>query len=486
MSLRSRGGEGRILGRYALHDEIASGGMASVYFGRMTGAVGFARVVAIKRLHPHLAKDPDFVSMIIDEARLAARIVHPNVVPTLDVVAEGDEVFIVMEYVQGESLARLQYAQAQLGERAPIRTAITLITGVLHGLHAAHEAKSELGEPLGIVHRDVSPQNVLVGADGTVRVIDFGVAKAAGKLHSTREGSVKGKVAYMAPEQIRGEQVTRRSDVYAAGVLLWELLAGQRLFSAENDVVLVHRITSPSFTPEPPSAYNPDVPPELDALVLTALAADPAARFATAREMAQHLEQAGAIASASSIGDWVERLAASTLQARAAIVANVEKMPSPSGSISALTGPISVPGLPAPVTSSSETPSAHLITAQHDVPARKKPPVAQIVGAVLLVAVAAGALVLLRGTNATVAAPSATFGKSPGQEGRVAPFDTSHADPVAAHDDAPLPKDDPPPPRASHPSSKHHAPPPAEKPDCDPPYDIDAQGHKIYKRRCLK
>ena len=464
----------------ALYDEIASGGMASVYFGRLSGAVGFARTVAIKRLHPHLAQEPDFVTMIIDEARLAARIVHPNVVPTLDVVADGDEVFIVMEYVAGESLARLQFAQSQRGERAPLATAITLITGVLHGLHAAHEAKSETGEHLGIVHRDVSPQNVLVGSDGTVRVLDFGVAKAAGKLHSTREGSVKGKVAYMAPEQIRGEQVTRRSDIYAAGVLLWELLAGQRLFSAENDVVLVHRITSPDFAPEPPSTHNPDVSPELDALVVRALAADPAARFATAREMAQSLERAGAIASASSIGDWVEHLAEAALAKRAAVVAGMEALPNQSGQLPSITGPISSAALPP----SSYTPSAHSLTADHAFPA---PPARSRVG--LVAAVVVGLLgivgVCAAIVHARVAAPtaiSADYTKHAAVAAAEPPLTGDHADPPAAHDDAPLP-----PPSAAPAPDKHHGSRPKRPAaDCDPPFTIDAQGHKIWKRQCLK
>src|SRR5262249_30807867 len=162
--------------------------MATVHFGRLLGPVGFSRTVAIKRLHAHFAADPEFVSMFLDEARLAARIRHPNVVPTLDVVATAGELFLVMDYVPGETLSRLIAASNAQRRWIPLPIAAAMACGVLHGLHAAHEAKSERGAPLGIVHRDVSPQNLLVGTDGVPRVLDFGVAKAAGRLQTTRDG----------------------------------------------------------------------------------------------------------------------------------------------------------------------------------------------------------------------------------------------------------------------------------------------------------
>src|SRR6516225_8996456 len=177
----------RVVGRYALYVAIAAGGMATVHLGRLIGEVGFSRTVAIKRLHPQYAADPEFVSMFLDEARLAARIRHPNVVPTLDVVATKGELFLVMDYVPGESLARLSRVCREQRRPIPHRITSAVMAGALHGLHAAHEAKSERGAPLGIVHRDVSPQNVLVGADGVPRVLDFGVAKAAGRMQETRE-----------------------------------------------------------------------------------------------------------------------------------------------------------------------------------------------------------------------------------------------------------------------------------------------------------
>src|SRR5262245_16586952 len=176
-----------------MYDEIAAGGMATVHLGRVLGDAGFARTVAIKRLHPHYAKDPEFVSMFVDEARLAARITHPNVVSTVDAVTMGSELFLVMEYVHGESLAGLFYAAQHAGIRIPPAVAVAVVADVLYGLHAAHEARGEDGQPLGIVHRDISPPNILVGVDGVARVLDFGIAKAIVRVQTTREGQLKGK-----------------------------------------------------------------------------------------------------------------------------------------------------------------------------------------------------------------------------------------------------------------------------------------------------
>jgi serine/threonine-protein kinase len=303
------------VGRYTLHGEIASGGMAVVYFGKLLGPVGFSRPVAIKRLHPQLAREPALRDMFIDEARLASRIRHPNVVPTLDVVDERSELLLVMEYVHGESLQLLLRAMRQRGERVPVRIALAIMTGVLHGLHAAHEAASEAGEPLHIVHRDVSPQNILCGVDGVPRVLDFGVARAAVRLENTREGIVKGKLAYMAPEQLGGVEVDRRADVYAASVVLWEMLAGRRLFVREDGAsVMVDKLLRGTI--EPPSAHASSVPKLLDAITLHGLTRNPEQRFATAREMALAIERFGDLARPSEIGEWVEALAAESLATR--------------------------------------------------------------------------------------------------------------------------------------------------------------------------
>jgi serine/threonine-protein kinase len=321
-----------VIGRYAIFDIIAAGGMATVHYGRLLGAVGFSRTVAIKRLHPQYARDPDFVAMFVDEARLAARIHHPNIVPILDVVTEASEVFLVMEYVKGESISRLLRASTQKGLSVAPEIAGTVMAAALRGLHAAHEARGEHGEPLAIVHRDVTPQNILVGLDGVTRVLDFGVAKASNRLQATtRDGAVKGKIAYMPPEQMRG-QTDRRTDVYAASVVLWEMLTARRLFQADNELELLTKVSKAEV--QPPSAFA-KVPGAVDAIVLKGLARDPDERWQTAQAMAEALEDALPTVATAKIGAWVDSLVSDTLTARSKRIEEIESE-SPA---SALTSP---------------------------------------------------------------------------------------------------------------------------------------------------
>ena len=321
----------RRIGRYVLHGEIAAGGMATVHFGRLVGPAGFSRAVAIKRLHPQLARDPEFVAMFIDEARLAARIFHPNVVPTLDVVAIDAELFLVMEYVRGAPLSQLIRAARAHGTRIPPRVVAGIVCGMLQGLHAAHEARDELGERLDIVHRDVSPQNVLVDVDGVARVLDFGVAKAAGRAQTTRSGQLKGKLGYMAPEQLRGAGATRQSDVYGAAVVLWEALTGARLFRSDSDAAVYAKVLEGKIPP--PSTLAPEVSPAVDEVVLRGAAVDPGGRYATACEMARDLEAAIPCAPSREIGEWVVAYVAEELSERAARIAEIERS---SGSLPAV------------------------------------------------------------------------------------------------------------------------------------------------------
>lgn len=322
-----------MLGRYALFDEIASGGMAAVHYARLMGSVGFTRTVAIKRLHPQLACDPEFVDMFLDEARLAARIRHPNVVPTLDIVSEGDELFLVMEYVLGETLSKLHKAAKKRGEVFEPSVSVALAVNLLDGLHAAHEARSETGEPLEIVHRDVSPQNLIVGADGVARVLDFGVAKAAGRIQVTRDGALKGKLAYMAPEQLERGGFDRRVDIFAAGVVLWELLTGRRLFDGGSDAVVFGQVLG--LDVQPPSHVRAGVPAALDEVVMRSLARSPDDRFSTAHEMATELERALPGARPREVAALVQRLAGDALDKRAEVLGRIESYVSP---------PVSMPG----------------------------------------------------------------------------------------------------------------------------------------------
>lgn len=293
-----------------------------IHIGRLEGPMGFGRTVAIKRLHPSCADNGELAIMLGDEARLASRIDHPNVVRTLDVVAAEGELLVVMELVQGVSLAGLIKSAAAVGERIPVRVAVGVVVGLLYGLHAAHEATSESGRPLDLVHRDVSPQNVLVGSDGVPRVVDFGVAKAMGRLHTTRDGSIRGKMAYMPVEQLAGESIDRRADIYAASVVLWELLAGRRLFARDSDAATV---TAVLHAPAPkPSEARPEIPASLDAIVARGLARDRTERFSSALEMAAALEETQLAASPREIAAFVKRLASEPLGLLSAAVRSVE------------------------------------------------------------------------------------------------------------------------------------------------------------------
>jgi serine/threonine protein kinase len=314
--------EAQVIGRYALFGPIAAGGMATVHLGRLLGPVGFSRTVAIKRLHQEYSRDPEFVSMFLDEARLAARIRHPNVVPTLDVVATKGELFLVMEYVQGESLSRLLKIAMESGEPVPPRITVSIMSATLQGLHAAHEARDERGVSLGIVHRDVSPQNVLVGIDGMSRVLDFGVAKAAGRMQTTREGQIKGKLAYMAPEQLQADVLDRKADVYAASVVLWEMLTNTRLFKGESEAMILARVLTGEV--KPPSLVISTLSPAFDAVVLKGIARDPNQRYASAREMALELEKCEQSASLAEVATWIERVAGPALHERAMMISRIE------------------------------------------------------------------------------------------------------------------------------------------------------------------
>lgn len=312
-----------IVGRYALFAPIASGGMASVHIGRLLGSFGFARTVAIKRLHQNMAQSPEFLAMFLDEARLAARIHHTNVVQTVDVVAMDNELLLVMDYLSGAALSKVLASERKAGQLTPHRVAVDIMVGVLNGLHAAHEAKNESGEPLHIVHRDVSPQNILVGTDGVARLLDFGIAKAVGGAHFTRPHQIKGKLRYLSPESITGQAVTRASDIYSASVVLWEMLAGRRLFDAEKEIEVVRQVLQSNLPA--PSSVRPHISRRLDEIVMRGLDRNPAYRHATARDMALALEAAVTPVNRSAVSEWVISNVGDEIRERDQRVAQIER-----------------------------------------------------------------------------------------------------------------------------------------------------------------
>jgi serine/threonine-protein kinase len=495
--------------RYKVYGEIASGGMATVQYGRLIGPRGFARAVAIKRMHPHFARDPDFVSMFVDEARLSARLVHANIIPTIDVVETPGELALVMEYVHGESLWTLLRLSAAEGRSVPVRVACALIASVLYGLHAAHETRDEFGQPLDIVHRDVSPQNILVGADGIPRVLDFGIAKAIGHLRSTPSGEIKGKLSYISPEQLHAEDVDRRADIYGASAVLWEILVGRPLFEGPTESAILHSVLHDVIPV--PSSQQPVCPAQLDALVMRGLNRDPAERFASAREMAIALERDIGLATQSEVSDWLQALAGGQLAERAVALARMQE--------AANDAPLLAGALPSKPPSSefdaATPPPAEVVavTSEHTGRRTVRPhlpiwPWLPLTAALLLAALtwlftrhpqhssAAAPLVLPAPARPAALQPSAAAPGVPTSAGWQPPDAVSEPLPAAPEDviergiaPPPVLPAPPPKPRAHRERSPASTKPtkltPPSKPQCKPYYYIDNQGIRRPKPGCL-
>jgi eukaryotic-like serine/threonine-protein kinase len=316
------------IGRYELLLPIGSGGMATVFLARASGVGGFERDVALKIIHAHLRADEDSKLHLLDEARLAARIRHPNVVPVIEVGDDPFGVYLVMDYVEGDSLAGVMRVTKGQSERLPLRHVARILSDTLSGLHAAHELTNESGKALGLVHRDYTPQNILVGIDGISRLSDFSVAKAGDRAVRTRTGLVKGKIAYMSPEQARGHTVDRRCDVWAAGIVAWELIAWRRLHKKVDAVSTLLSVV----TEVPPRlrSVDPEIPEALDDVVARALTMDVESRIPSAIELRRQLDEAfrscGGIAEPQEVGEFVQRIFGSRLQERRIRIAEVRKL----------------------------------------------------------------------------------------------------------------------------------------------------------------
>jgi serine/threonine protein kinase len=275
-------------GKYTLFERIGRGGMAEVYKGRIQGPAGFERVFVVKRILPHLSDDASFIKMFVEEAKLSARLNHPNIVHIFELGAVEGEYFISMEYIRGHDLSETMRAiWKALG---PPRPELVAYIGreACRGLAYAHNLTDENGRPLGMIHRDVSPSNVMLSYEGAVKMLDFGIAKALGDAEPSKNGTMKGKYAYMAPEQTEGDNIDNRSDIFAIGTVLHEVLTGRRLFKGQNDVQTIERVRRCEVPP--PSAQNPAVPREFDQILSKALQRDPARRWSNAADMADALD----------------------------------------------------------------------------------------------------------------------------------------------------------------------------------------------------
>jgi serine/threonine protein kinase len=301
---------GRRIGKYRVLRRLSQGGMAELLLAQSAGTQGFSKLVVVKRILPRFAEEPEFIRMFLDEARLAATLSHPNVVSVFDIGREDTDYFFTMEYIHGVDLRALLEAARRSGERLPFDHAIWIGIGIAAGLHHAHERIGADGTPLAIVHRDVSPSNVLVTWEGVVKLVDFGIAKATQRDHDSSIGTRKGKLPYMSPEQCRGQALDRRSDVYSLGAVLYELTTMRRLHSGDDQVELIAGIVHRDAPP--PSFRHAEYPPELERIVLRALARDPVARYSTAQELQLELEQfardARLACSAGSLARYLERV----------------------------------------------------------------------------------------------------------------------------------------------------------------------------------
>ncbi|MFZ5445945.1 MAG: serine/threonine protein kinase [Myxococcota bacterium] len=276
-------------GRYQLLKKLATGGMAQIYLARQLGPEGFEKLLVVKRILPHLAENEDFITMFLDEARIAARLNHPNIVQIFDLGAQDDSFFIAMEFIHGEDVRRVWKHADKVGRPIPLALICRIIIDACSGLDYAHKKPDAQGRPLNIVHRDISPQNILVSFEGGVKVVDFGIAKAADQATVTKSGVLKGKYSYMSPEQAAGQAIDCRTDIFALGVVLYELLTGTRLFKRATDIQTLNAVTECSVAP--PSEVNTRVPADLSAIVMKALAKDRTARFGEARQLGAALEK---------------------------------------------------------------------------------------------------------------------------------------------------------------------------------------------------
>jgi len=275
--------------KYTLIGKLGHGGMAEVNLAVSEGKGGFRKLVVIKRLHRHLAMEPGFIDMFLDEARLAARLNHPHCVQTYEVGEDDGNHFLAMEYLDGQGLERLLRISGQQRKPMPIALSARIVSDALDGLAYAHELTDFDGTALGVVHRDVSPQNIFITYNGMVKLLDFGIAKAATHVVETKTGVIKGKYAYIAPEQALGQAVDQRSDLWSMGVVLWEVLTGRRLFKSVNELATLHETLQGEI--KLPSAFRPDLPTELDTICMRALQRDPDERYQSAQEMKDELER---------------------------------------------------------------------------------------------------------------------------------------------------------------------------------------------------
>jgi serine/threonine-protein kinase len=492
------------IGRYVLHRQIARGGMATIHIARLMGDEGFSRIVAAKRLHPEYAEDPEFVEMFLDEARIASRVNHRNVVPVLDVVKAQDEVVLVQEYVHGVPLHWLLRKACEASSHVPLNVAVSIACQVLGGLQAAHDTCDQFGNPLHIVHRDVSPQNIMVATDGSALLLDFGVAKATMAAHITRAGMFKGKLAYSAAEHVRGNAV-QQSDVYSLAVVLWELVVGHRLHkSGQAEAELVTEIMTGKLSTitealagerEMMGAYRWNQIALLEPIIQKGLSLRVEDRWQSAAEMEEALVEALPPASPADVAQWLKALGKDFLEGREKLIASEEQ--------SWRRMEAAAPPSSRPASHPGHTLRPGMLSGSMLALKKRTTKLAIVAGFALLLGI--GIAFAVRGGSShelaaasppqvqpapqpAVAAPSpppithdATIAREPD------PTPDEPKKPRVAHIVHPVSRPAPPPPK---PAPKPEPPPVAKvapdkpKDDCNPPYYFEGR-KKIFKTACL-
>jgi TonB family protein len=377
--------DGVRFGQYVLLEKIASGGMAEVWKARMRGVEGFQKIVAIKKILPHLSDNQEFIAMFVDEAKLAAQLNHNNIIHIYDLGKIQKSYYIAMEFVDGYDLKSILRQAQERDQPLTVDLALFIASKVAAALDYAHRKRDFDGHDLGLVHRDVSPQNVLISHEGDIKLCDFGIAKAASKVSHTQAGALKGKLQYMAPEQAWGRNIDRRSDIFALAAVLFELLTGRKLFAGENEMSVLEQVRQARVTP--PSTFNEELTPEIDAVVIKGLQKDPANRYQTAAEMARDLDvilyNFKPTPTSADLAIYMHRLR-SAAQAPVAAPAPqpvAEKKPAPAP-------PVAASAVPMP---SWDAPAAQ---------GKKAPIIPIAIAAAVIIAVAVGAFMMMRGRGA--------------------------------------------------------------------------------------
>src|SRR3954447_8521307 len=337
-------------GKYFLLERINVGGMAEVFKAKTFGVEGFERLVAVKRILPNIAEDEEFIAMFIDEAKIAVQLQHANVAQIFDLGKVEDAFFIALEYVHGKDLRAIFDRMRNRGEPLPVALACYIMMQVCEGLDYAHNKRDAQGRQLFLIHRDISPQNVLIGYEGEVKLIDFGIAKAVGKASKTQAGILKGKFGYMSPEQVRGLPIDRRSDIFAIGIVLYELLTGERLFIGESDFSTLEKVRNVEI--QPPSNYNKKIPQELERVVLKALARDPDDRYANAIDLHDDLQSflysVGEFFSRKDLAAWMKKTFAMEIEEDNAKLEEFRQIAPPAAANIEVSRRAAVAGAPAP------------------------------------------------------------------------------------------------------------------------------------------